>query len=1637
MLGFGQFAFFQICLHRLIHRFGNFWRLREFNLLAFLGLVGICSSTFATIVPIPDTPQCHVQAGNGVVYVDSSCQTAAERHRPSIASANRAILNLSCDIAYPASSPCSFTVITTWGAEITYGFFAFWSTPLTCPAHSTLDGPNCICDVGYVEQAGMCVLPETTINLTGPSATKALPAGPALLETATVTQSGTPKPGVSVTITLTGHGAISGTTDAAGQFNFTYVPPRLIAASDELIGTCAGCSNTAVKPIKVEPCDICEGKVGNPISIATGEKDQTEADWQDNGTHPLSFTRHYRSYANIESGLGARWSHNWAAAVTKTDLQATVRFGDGSKSIFNRTSPTATWVADNGKDLLADNPSAGAGFVTFTRASDETRWQFRADGKLLGVTQRNGWTMALAYNAAGQLASVTNAFGRSLQFTYDTAGKLTSVTTPDARLFTYGYDSAARLLVATYPGTTATTRVYAYEDTRWPNALTGITDEQGVRYATFAYDAAGRATTTQHAGSTQTYSVAYPSGAVASTGSLTAGSTVSPSIYQSTSQVTDPLGNLQTYTFQGGDGQVRLLGLNGAFEGAQVAARSFGLGATTLPSSETDFLGTQTTFAWDTTRRLLLTTTKAANKPEAQASSTQWHPTFRLPVLVTEPGRTTATTYDALGNKLTETVTDTTGTATNGQTRNWAWSYNAQSLMVSATDPRGQVTQYTYDSAGNVATMRNALNQTTAFTYDGAGRTLTQTDPNGLVTATTYDARGRMLTSAQGAEVTTYAYTPNGQISSLALPSGYVASYTYDAAQRLIGIADNRGNTISYTLDAMGNRLREEVKDASGTIAALTTRAINTLNRVGATAGAAGQTTQFGYDANGEAISQTDPLNQITRQTLDPLRRPTATTLADNAVATQAWNPLDQLTQATDPKGIATQYSRNAFGDVMLEASPDAGPTSYTHDSAGNITSSTDARNQTTQITRDALGRPSLITFGAGQANSFTHALSYDSVGNLSQITDPSGSTTFTRDVLSRISQKTQTVADNAVNPSSYGVQYLYHPGGGIAQINYPSGLKVFYRKNASNQITQVDVQTPNNALSTLVNNISYTALQQPKSWVWRHCLNGSRSGCGSSSRTFDADGRMTANEFATYTFDAASRITSVTQSLKTSNATTPQTSVTWSAQYDNRNRLTNFARTGAASAYTYDANSNRLTAINTSLSNLDLEGTFALPNYSQTSNQTLNLPTASNRLLGFTQSQTTFDGTTAGATTSTTVNYSLDAAGNLTSDGLRSFEYDGQNRLSKVQLTQSPEAAKITYLHNALGQRVFKSEPQIAQTAPSATTLGTPFVNWLQTNFGWLFAAAQVNATLGQSYVYDDGQLGSTPVLLGEYGNGGTQSQGRSEYIWLPNGDGTAIPIALYNTNRLYAVHADHLNTPRLVTDDANKAVWQLPYSAFGDNKPTGVLQSTANAAVPGGFRLKATNPVINLNLRFPGQYFDEESNLSYNMNRLYQAGQGRYTQSDPIGLAGGWNRYQYAESNPLSNTDPLGLFGVVGAGFGAGIDLSIQAYKNYRDECDLFDLDNYDWWDVGVAAAVGAVAPGAISVGKTAWTSGNAAKNLSAQLTRARTPNRVAKLQGRLDAHTGAIIEAVATQGAWQGYQIVGKQLNGKGPRDCTCKR
>ena len=107
-----------------------------------------------------------------------------------------------------------------------------------------------------------------------------------------------------------------------------------------------------------------------------------------------------------------------------------------------------------------------------------------------------------------------------------------------------------------------------------------------------------------------------------------------------------------------------------------------------------------------------------------------------------------------------------------------------------------------------------------------------------------------------------------------------------------------------------------------------------------------------------------------------------------------------------------------------------------------------------------------------------------------------------------------------------------------------------------------------------------------------------------------------------------------------------------------------------------------------------------------------------------------------------------------------------------------------------------------------------------------------------------------------------------------------------------LLAIHADHLGTPRVITDAEGKAVWSwsLHDDPFGENAP---VSSSGYA----------------LHLRFAGQYYDPETGLHYNLQRYYDPTVGRYVTSDPLGLSAGANTYAYVAGSPLVYFDFLGL--------------------------------------------------------------------------------------------------------------------------------
>jgi RHS repeat-associated protein len=121
-------------------------------------------------------------------------------------------------------------------------------------------------------------------------------------------------------------------------------------------------------------------------------------------------------------------------------------------------------------------------------------------------------------------------------------------------------------------------------------------------------------------------------------------------------------------------------------------------------------------------------------------------------------------------------------------------------------------------------------------------------------------------------------------------------------------------------------------------------------------------------------------------------------------------------------------------------------------------------------------------------------------------------------------------------------------------------------------------------------------------------------------------------------------------------------------------------------------------------------------------------------------------------------------------------------------------------------------------------------------------------------------------------------------EYIYL----GSA-PIAKASGNDLFFIHRDHLDTPQVMTNAGGASVWDIDVRPFGDRE--------------------TMTGMATLNLRFPGQYYDDETGLNYNYFRSYDPIVGRYLEADPIGLLGGINPYVYVMSDPINYFDLRGL--------------------------------------------------------------------------------------------------------------------------------
>jgi RHS repeat-associated protein len=293
-----------------------------------------------------------------------------------------------------------------------------------------------------------------------------------------------------------------------------------------------------------------------------------------------------------------------------------------------------------------------------------------------------------------------------------------------------------------------------------------------------------------------------------------------------------------------------------------------------------------------------------------------------------------------------------------------------------------------------------------------------------------------------------------------------------------------------------------------------------------------------------------------------------------------------------------------------------------------------------------------------------------------------------------------------------------------------------------------------------------------------------------------------------------------------------------------------------------------------------------------------------------------TFDGP---ATITVTIN-ATDSNGSITRVDVSWYDQEVMDQGS-MTLTQPPYTFDVTitpldlqveyntYTFSALatdngGAWTFSNEvhvmvgPSVTLTSPiNGATFAAPAAITLQASVGQRYANLQkIEFYQGSTLI---GQLNnpSEPYRFNwENVPAGTYSltaKAISMFGWVRTS--APINVTVTGTSKLYFIHADHLNTPRLVADATGTTVWR-----WDQQEPFGVNAPDENPSGLGAFDLP---------LRLPGQYFDKETNLHYNHFRDYDPSIGRYGESDPIGLRGGLNTFAYVNNRPVSLVDPMGL--------------------------------------------------------------------------------------------------------------------------------
>ncbi|WP_370292083.1 polymorphic toxin type 46 domain-containing protein [Thalassolituus sp.] len=772
-----------------------------------------------------------------------------------------------------------------------------------------------------------------------------------------------------------------------------------------------------------------------------------------------------------------------------------------------------------------------------------------------------------------------------------------------------------------------------------------------------------------------------------------------------------------------------------------------------------------------------------------------------------------------------------------------------------ATDSRGGRLSYKFNRLGLPVWIRQPEGDETRYEYDRSGNLIKLTDPAGNTELFQYNHNGHLISHTNKLGYTqNFRVNGTGQLIEAKDPTGATWQRKYDAQGRLISTADPAGR--SLRMDYTPEGLLAGVTDADGN---KTSYVWDNHRRITAVRNPLGSHTRYSYNERGQVTRVVYPNQQSQNFEYNDAGQCIAVTNSDGSQTNYQYTPHGQLAAVSDHTGRTTRYEYDWLSQVSRRVDASGQAFNYHYDAERNLVGLTNENGERYQLKYD--GNERLIEeigfdgrVQRYQYNIAGHLIQSEEYRDINSEILPVTRIAYRRDAEGKLLSQWQELG-RGKEVNELIAEYGYDPVGRLLSANNPH-RQLSWAYSPTGQVISA-MQDKHELIHNYDSSGRRSATQLPGGDAIHYGFNPLGQTASVhwndqliASFTHDDAGREALRQLGnglqqTQSFDPQGRLQQ--QTLMKAGATDghQQPLNKRSYHYSAAGQISQIDdQLRGSTQYHYDQ-IDRL---------IQVSGPQPEQFVHDPAGNLLGSPdevNGQNRSGQVTGNRLNFQGDR---------HYSYDDQGNRVEerrgkDGRQTtrYRYDHQNRLTGVAKTIGDTMRITEYQYDALGRRIRK----VHKDESGNVTGGTEF------------------------YWNDD-------VLLSEQSADITaEQQGDSKvYVFEP---GTFKPLAFVQRGEINHYHLDHLGTPQEITNANGELVWTAQYKAYG---------SLALAAVQ----------QVENNLRFQGQYYDEESGLHYNRARYYDPDCGRFINQDPIGLLGGNNNYQYVP-NPVTWVDPLGL--------------------------------------------------------------------------------------------------------------------------------